>query len=144
MALLIAAVGLPAPAAEGNWLEEDFSGAPTIFNRVIAEMKPLADGHQGSGARSVIPKEGHWGSSGHWEFSEHGLDDPEEIYWRYWIKFPDGFYIEPRNRGKLPGPSNIATGRCRGNDPSTPRRHLCEDHGGSFRLTRAGPRSPWL
>jgi hypothetical protein len=111
---------LPAPGDDSGWLEEDFSGGPRVFSRVVYDMQPLVAGHQGAGARSVIPEGGHWGSSGHWEFSDHGLDDPEELYWRYWIKFPDGFYIEPRNRGKLPGPSNIVNGRCRGNDPSTP------------------------
>ena len=109
-----------AQAANDHWLDEDFNGGPRIFNRVVADMTPLADGHQGPGARSNIPVGGHWGSSGHWEFSQHGLADPQELYWRYWIKFEDGFYIQPRNRGKLPGPSNLYTYNCLGNRPSTP------------------------
>lgn len=119
-AALILGLTVSAVAADDLWLEEDFTGGPRIFSRVVYDMEPLAEGHQGPGARSKIPKGGHWGSSGHWEFSDHGLSDPEELYWRYWIKFPSGFYIEPRNRGKLPGPSNLYTYNCLGNRGSTP------------------------
>lgn len=111
---------LAVPAvAEDRWLDEDFSDGVQPFTRVVQHLQPLSDGHSGPGARSVIPVGGHWGSSGHWEFSDHGLSDPESLYWRYWIRFPDGFYIEPRNRGKLPGPANLYTYNCLGNRGST-------------------------
>ncbi|HJR92086.1 MAG TPA: S-layer homology domain-containing protein [Acidimicrobiia bacterium] len=120
LAGLAIAAAVPASGADDLWLDEDFVDGPKIFSRVVYDMQPLTSGHQGAGARSIIPEGGHWGSSGHWEFSDHGLSDPEELYWRYWIKFPEGFYIEPRNRGKLPGPANLYTYNCLGNRPSTP------------------------
>lgn len=118
--LVIAMTAAALPVSAGDlWLDEDFEGGPKIFTRVVADMSVLPAGHQGKGARSLIPKGGHWGSSGHWEFSNHGISDPNELYWRYWVKFPKGFYIQPRNRGKLPGPANLYTYNCLGNRGST-------------------------
>ncbi|HLT95355.1 MAG TPA: S-layer homology domain-containing protein [Acidimicrobiia bacterium] len=118
---VLCAVLVPASSAVADvWLDEDFTDGPEVFTRVVQDMEPLGDGHTGPGARSIIPKGGHWGSSGHWEFSEHGIADPEVLYWRYFIRFPDGFYIEPRNRGKLPGPANLYTYNCLGNRGTTP------------------------
>ncbi len=60
------------------------------------------------------------GSSGHWYFEENGRAEPEELWWRYWVKFPTDFYIEPPNRGKLPGVAGLYTYNCLGGRPSTP------------------------
>ena len=125
LSLVVLVVGIlftavtPVLGADDKWLDEDFSDGPKIFSRVVADMTALNDGHEGVGVRSTIPVGGHWGSSGHWEFSDHGISDPETLYWRYWIRFDDDFYIEPRNRGKLPGPSNLYTYNCLGNRGST-------------------------
>ncbi len=120
VALVVFALA-PADAATSNtYLDESFSdGVEGVFSNGAWGMKPLAAGHTGSGLASVIPQGEHWGGSAHWYFSEHGLDDPEELWWRYWVQFPDGFYIEPPNRGKLPGIGGLYTYNCLGGRPST-------------------------
>jgi len=119
----LTALGLApvAAAAPDAIVDESFSdGTDSVFSSGAWGMVPLADGHDGPGLQSVIPAGEHWGSSGHWDFADHGLAEPEELWWRYWVKFPDGFYIEPPNRGKLPGIGGLYTYNCLGGRPSTP------------------------
>ncbi|MDP3983897.1 MAG: hypothetical protein Q8Q52_02675, partial [Acidimicrobiia bacterium] len=110
---------LPAQGAE-SLLETDFEDGADVFSSSSWGMNTLEDGHAGAGLNSIIPAGGHWGSSGHWNFAARGIEEPDELWWRYWIKFPDGFYIEPRNRGKLPGPAGLYTYNCLGGRASTP------------------------
>lgn len=112
----------PAAADTSNAIvDENFSdGTKDVFSSNAWGMEPLANGHDGPGLRSIIPAGEHWGSSGHWEFAENQLQEPQELWWRYWVKFPVGFYIEPPNRGKLPGIGGLYTYNCLGNRPSTP------------------------
>lgn len=119
----VAALGLvPAAASTGvAVVEESFEdGTDGVFSAGAWGMEPLAQGHTGAGLRSIIPVGEHWGSSGHWYFEENGLEDPDELWWRYWLRFPEGFYIDPPNRGKLPGVGGLYTYNCLGNRPSTP------------------------
>jgi len=106
--------------ADGEFGEETFEDGVKVFEEVVFDGTQIADGHVGSGLRSTIPVGGHWGSSGHWIFESHGLTEPEEMWWRYYVRFADDFYIQSPNRGKLPGPANLnGTPNCRGNKPST-------------------------
>lgn len=110
----------PATAqTDPDWLDEDFESGVDVFNAGAWGMEGLSSGHVGSGLRSIIPDGGHWGSSGHWYFDDHGLTDPEALYWRYYLRFPEGFYINPPDRGKLPGPANLFTYNCLGGRVST-------------------------
>jgi hypothetical protein len=120
LALSMVMNALPADAAT-TYLNEDFSGGvDNVFDSSAWGMEPLGSGHLGDGLRSIIPAGEHWGSSGDWFFQDHGYAEPDELYWRYYLKFPTGFYIQPPNRGKLPGPANLYTYNCLGNKPSTP------------------------
>ncbi len=122
VALAVMLLGLvPASAdAPNTVVDESFSdGTANVFSGGWG-MLPLAAGHDGPGLLSVIPAGEHWGSSGHWDFSDHGLSDPEELWWRYWVQFPEGFYVEPPNRGKLPGVAGLYNYNCLGGRPSTP------------------------
>lgn len=123
--LLVTAVvllgAIPAAADAPNTIvDADFENGTDIFSAGAWGMEPLAAGHDGAGLVSIIPTEKHWGSSGHWYFADHGLDEPEELWWRYWVEFPTGFYIEPPSRGKLPGVGGLYTYSCLGGRPSTP------------------------
>jgi len=109
-----------ASAASTVVLDEDFEGGVDVLSSGTWGMLPLAEGHDGAGLKTIIPAGEHWGGSGHWYFSDHGLNDPEQLWWRYWVKFPKGFYIEPPNRGKLPGVGGLYTYNCLGGRPSTP------------------------
>ncbi len=120
----VAAVIGIAPAAAGPpdlIVDESFEdGVDGVFDTGAWGITNLPAGHVGPGLNSIIPVGDHWGSGGHWGFEERGLAEPEELYWRYWVKFPNGFYIEPPNRGKLPGIGGLYSLNCRGNRVSTP------------------------
>jgi hypothetical protein len=109
---------LPAWGAEPTYEDERFESGVDDFGTVWG-IHSLDDGYQGLGLKSIIPEGGHWGSSGHWYFDDHGLTEPDELYWRYFLKFREGFYIEPPSRGKLPGPAALQYYRCLGLKPST-------------------------
>ena len=120
--LLLALVASTAPAyaaEKPSYLNEFFESGPDAFNSTAWGMKPLDNGHLGAGLRSVMPTGAHWGSSGWWYFDDHGFSQPDELYWRYWLRFDDNFYIAPPARGKLPGPASLAGSGCRGGTPST-------------------------
>ena len=105
----------PADAAE-TWLDEDFEGGVGGYSGWT--LYPTASGHQGDGAVSRINTGAHWGSTGHWNTSSVG-PEPEEMWMRYWIRFPVGFRVDSPDRGKLPGFAGLYSGNCRGGRPST-------------------------
>lgn len=112
---------LATPASANEvWLDEGFeNGVDGLFTSIVDPPDPLTNGHVGSGLAARIPDGGNWGASGRWNFDDHGIAPPEELYWRYYLQFPEGFYIEPNLRGKLPGPANLYTYNCLGGRPST-------------------------
>lgn len=118
IALAFALVPLtPAQAAE-PWLEEDFQGGATgEFNS--AGIYDTGAGHAGDGIRVDIPAGEHWGTTTHWYTKNHIGSEPEEMWLRYWIKFPTGFRIDSPYRGKLPGFGGLYTYNCLGGRPST-------------------------
>ncbi len=111
-------VAVPGSAAI-EFLDERFENGVAIFDSGDNTVYPLADGHVGSGLLSKIPQGSNWGSRAFWNFSAHGFSQPEELWWRYYVKFPTGFYIEPPLRGKLPGPANLGPDHCNGSEVST-------------------------
>jgi hypothetical protein len=119
----VALLSVPSAAAVADeqepWLEEGFEEGTDVFNPTAWGMEGLSDGHVDAGLRSIIPAGEHWGSSGHWYFSANGLSAPNELYWRYYVRFPEGFFIAPPDRGKLPGPANLYTYNCLGGRVST-------------------------
>ncbi|MDJ0496519.1 MAG: S-layer homology domain-containing protein [Acidimicrobiia bacterium] len=125
LVLILASVAIcnPALAAVPNdvIVDESFDGdVLAAFDDGAWGFASLASGHVGPGLNAIIPVGQHWGGAGHWEFDRRGVAEPEELYWRYWVKFPTGFYIETPNRGKLPGPAGLHSANCRGNRVSTP------------------------
>ena len=125
LVFVVAAVTLgitPATAEPPDLIvDESFDdGVNGVFDAGAWGITSLPAGHVGPGLNSIIPVGDHWGSGGHWAFAERGLAEPEELYWRYWVRFPHGFYVEPPNRGKLPGIGGLYSANCRGNRVSTP------------------------
>lgn len=123
VALVLAALvasAAPAYAAEKPaYLDESFESGVDVFNSTAWGMQDLNTGHLGKGLKSVMKTGAHWGASGWWYFDSHGLSQPDELYWRYWLRFDDDFYIGPPARGKLPGPASLAGSGCRGGVPTT-------------------------
>ena len=118
MALLIPA--LPVSAVERPaYANEFFESGVDVFNPTAWGMKELSGGHEGAGLKSVMQPGAHWGSSGWWYFGSNGFTEPDELYWRYWLRFDDNFYIQSPARGKLPGPATLNGAGCKGGIPTT-------------------------
>jgi hypothetical protein len=112
---------LPAGAAPTIYLDEPFSASPAAWttdwydadigarNRVSA----ISDGSDGPAIKVSIPKGSHFGSAMHWQFADQGIPEPEELYFRYYLRIPDGFVNY--GRGKLPGPAGLYSGSARNN-----------------------------
>jgi hypothetical protein len=108
-----------AQAAADPWLEEDFEdGVTGVFDTAFGIL-PTATGHQGKGAVSNILTGDHWGGTAHWYTKTHLGSEPQEMWMRYWLRFPIGFRIDPPYRGKLPGFGGLYTYNCLGGRPST-------------------------
>jgi Polysaccharide lyase 14/S-layer homology domain len=119
LALNASLLPLPAAAADGTWLQEDFDNG----NRGVISssgVQSVAAGHRGDGIRVDIPKGAHWGTTTHWNTRDRLGSDPEEMWIRYWLKFPTGFRVDSPSRGKLPGFGGLYTYNCLGGRPSTP------------------------
>ncbi|HEY6629617.1 MAG TPA: S-layer homology domain-containing protein, partial [Acidimicrobiia bacterium] len=108
-----------AQAAADPWLDEDFDdGVTGVFDTSFG-LLPTTSGHQGEGLVSNILIGDHWGGTGHWYTKTHIGSEPEEMWMRYWLRFPTGFKVNPPYRGKLPGFGGLYTYNCLGNRPST-------------------------
>lgn len=108
----------PVAASDKPYLDEDFSAGSMDFNSAAWGFKTVS-GHVGDGVAAVIPAGKHWGGNAHFYFNSKGFDEPDELWWRYWIKFPAEFVLGDRDGGKLPGPAGLYNYRCLGGKTST-------------------------
>lgn len=116
--LAITVVPTTSDALSSPWLEADFEGGVSgVFDSISGLSS--GSGHQGEGARVRIPTGEHWGATGHWNTQSHLGSEPEEMWIRYWVKFPVGFRVDAPYRGKLPGFGGLYTYNCLGGRPST-------------------------
>lgn len=118
-ALMVATlIPMTTAGAAEPWLDEDFeNGAKGAFNS--SGIYETGDGHQGDGIRVEIPKGEDWGATTHWNTESNVGSEPEEMWMRYWLKFPNGFRVDAPSRGKLPGFGGLYTYNCLGGRPST-------------------------
>jgi len=121
MAGLMPSASSPAVARPdgATTVDESFSHQADIFDEGGWGITSTTDGHIGPGARVEINTGEHWGASGHWTFAEREVAEPEELYWRYWVRFDEGNDYPAPARGKLPGPAGLYTYNCLGSRPST-------------------------
>jgi hypothetical protein len=75
------------------------------------------DGHVGQGVRVTIDAGEHFGAAMRWRFADNGFAEPEQLWFRYYLKFPLGF--ANIGKGKLPGPAGLYSASGRGNRPSS-------------------------
>ena len=120
-AFAIAVALLPvAPAhAADPWLDEDFTGGVSGVFDSSSGIHATSNGHVGDGLISRINKGAHWGSTAHWYTKSHVGSEPEEMWMRYYIQFPQGFRVDEPYRGKLPGFGGLYTYNCLGGRPSS-------------------------
>lgn len=124
---MLVSLGVSPAVAAGEINIEHFDDGYSFsedYTSVKAGATTITDGHIGDALRSTIVYGGHYGTSGHWKFADNGYAEPEELYWRYWIRFDPDFDLRPEDRGKLPGPAGLYQGSsyhpgCHGGVPST-------------------------
>jgi predicted amidohydrolase len=84
-----------------DW-REDWSGGQRVTVSVVSEdpergFEPLS----GKALRIKVAKGGHYGASLQYRFKDRVGSEPEEIYFRYYLRF--GSDWDPARGGKLPG-----------------------------------------
>ncbi len=87
---------------ESDGWRRQWSGGQRPTVAVVREdqarrFEPLA----GQALQLRVEQGGHYGASMEFAFRKHGLEEPEEIYFRYYLRFGDDW--DPRQGGKLPG-----------------------------------------
>ncbi len=87
---------------ESDSWREVFPGGRAATVEVVGEdeerkFEPL----QGKALRIKVEKGGHYGASIQYRFKERTGSEPEEIYFRYYLRFGDDW--DPEKGGKLPG-----------------------------------------
>ena len=110
-----------ARAAATVYLDESFAGSPSAladawFDADIGgrnRITTIGDGSDGQGIKVSIPAGSHYGSVLHWQFKDQGITEPDELYYRYYLRIPDG--VTTADRGKLPGPAGLYSGSARNN-----------------------------
>ena len=75
--------------------------SPSSRNRV----RLTDSGFKGSGLAVKIPRGSHYGADFKLDLDEIAGDDPETLFFRYYVRFEPGW--NPRDSGKLPGFSGI-------------------------------------
>jgi parallel beta-helix repeat protein len=110
-----------AGAAATAYLEETYGSSPTTWtsswfdadigarNRVSA----ISDSPGGTGIKVSIPASSHYGSAMQWRFDDNGMAEPDELYFRYFLRVPDNF--TNYGRGKLPGPAGLYSASAKNN-----------------------------
>lgn len=119
-AILSMLMASPAFPQEEPWLDEDFEGGVSGVFDTGWGVHATPDGHVGSGLISRIPRGDHWGSSAWWYTADHAGQEPDEMWLRYYLRFPEGFRVDEPYRGKLPGFGGLYSNNCRGGRASTP------------------------
>ena len=102
-----------APASAGTLLDEGYESAPSTWtadwwdadlggrNRVTQ----ISGGVEGKAIKVSIPKGSHFGTAMHYRFADQGQAEPDELWYRYWLRIPEGF--KNTGTGKLPGPAGL-------------------------------------
>ena len=68
------------------------------------------DGHIGSGVRVTIDEGEHFGAAMRWRFVDNGFEEPEHLWFRYYLRFPDEF--PQRGQGETPWSGRFVLVEC--------------------------------
>ncbi len=105
--------GPPARSAANQYLNESFESAPSEwtdgwFDAAVGSrnrFSSISGGVDGDALRVSIPAGSHFGSAAHYRFGDNGQAEPDELYYRYFVRFPESFVNH--GKGKLPGPAGM-------------------------------------
>ena len=83
------------------WQEWDRSELPERTETVATDTKLKFELHDGKALRIRVDQGGHYGVSLAYEFAKRTGMEPEEVYFRYYLRLADDW--KPERGGKLPG-----------------------------------------
>jgi len=83
------------------WRKDWSGGRRTTVSVVGADAERGFEPWRGKALRIKVSKGGHYGASLQYEFKKKTGSEPEEIYFRYYLRFGDDW--DPQRGGKLPG-----------------------------------------
>jgi len=89
------------PFASPQWRKQWSGGERTTVSLVGEDRSRHFEPLQGDALRLKVAEGGHYGASLAHAFRRYGHEEPEEIYFRYYLRFGDDW--NPRRGGKLPG-----------------------------------------
>lgn len=85
-----------------DWFKEwGENRLPSRTETVAADPDHKFEPLHGKALRIRVDKDGHYGASLLYRFKEQTESEPEEIYFRYYLRFADDW--DPKRGGKLPG-----------------------------------------
>lgn len=94
---------LPFEAGPSSWTADWYDAVLGGRNRITQ----ISDGVSGKGINVSVPAGSHFGTAAHYRFGDQGLSDPDELYYRYFIRLPTSF--KNYGKGKIPGPAGLYT-----------------------------------
>ena len=83
------------------WREWGRREPPKRTETVAADAKFKFEAHDGKALRIRVDKGGHYGVSLEYNFAKRTGSEPEEVYFRYYLRLADDW--RPERGGKLPG-----------------------------------------
>ena len=83
------------------WQEWDRSELPKRTETVASDTKLQFEAHDGKALRIRVDQGGHYGVSLAYKFAKRTGMEPEEVYFRYYLRLADDW--SPKRGGKLPG-----------------------------------------
>lgn len=99
---------LPFEAGPSSWTPDWYDAVLGSRNRITQ----ISDGVSGRAINVSVPAGSHFGTAAHYRFGDQGLSDPDELYYRYFIRLPTSF--KNYGTGKIPGPAGLYTSSGRG------------------------------
>ncbi len=92
---------LPFESGPSSWTADWYDAVLGSRNRITQ----IPDGVSGKGINVSVPAGSHFGTAAHYRFADQGLNDPDELYYRYFIRLPTSF--KNYGKGKIPGPAGM-------------------------------------
>ncbi|MEA3511733.1 MAG: S-layer homology domain-containing protein, partial [Actinomycetota bacterium] len=118
LSLIIVLLALGPPAsAQTTWIDEDFESSSwdkgdTWWNWLAGDYiaRTQVPGIDGNGTRITMTPGRHEAAMLNYQFSRHGYSQPDEAWFRYWMRFD----AVPEDTGKLPGLMGLYSDSARG------------------------------
>lgn len=92
---------LPFESGPTSWTTDWYDAVLGSRNRI----SQISDGVAGKAINVSVPAGSHFGTAAHYRFADQGLNDPDDLYYRYFLRLPTSF--KNYGTGKIPGPAGM-------------------------------------